>query len=65
MYRSGSSSQSTERPMWLALPTVHCSEEVMTLTAAGSEYTHIFVDRGENKVTVLFRFSVNAGSLFA
>ncbi|ROL46447.1 Zona pellucida sperm-binding protein 4 [Anabarilius grahami] len=43
MYQSVSSSQSTD--MWLALPMVHCSEEVMTLTASGSEYMHIFVVR--------------------
>jgi len=46
--RRGSSSQSTYRPMWQPLPTVHCSEEAMTLKASGREYTNIFVERGEN-----------------
>lgn len=57
--QSGSSSQSTH--MWFALPMVHCSEELMTLTAAGREYTHIFVERGE-KVTLLFMLSLNVGT---
>ncbi|KAK7165943.1 hypothetical protein R3I93_005887 [Phoxinus phoxinus] len=59
--RSGSSSQSTDRPMWLALPSVHCSEEVMTLTAAGREYTHIFVDRVNAAPLPLFQVPAYCG----
>lgn len=47
--KSGSSFQT--RHMRLALPMVHCSEEVMTLTMAGREYTHISVNRGKNSAT--------------
>ncbi|CAM4479174.1 unnamed protein product [Leuciscus chuanchicus] len=61
MYRSGSSSQSTDRPMWQPLPTVHCSEEVMTLTAAGREYTHIFVDRVNAAPLPLFQVPAYCG----
>ncbi|XP_042616504.1 uncharacterized protein LOC109055509 isoform X3 [Cyprinus carpio] len=57
--QSGSSSQSTD--MWLALPMVRCSEEVMTLTAAGKEYTHIFVERVDATPLHLFQVPAYCG----
>ncbi|XP_016381504.1 uncharacterized protein LOC107718782 isoform X2 [Sinocyclocheilus rhinocerous] len=57
--QSGSSSQSTG--MWLALPMVRCSEEVMTLTAAGKEYTHIFVERVDAAPLHLFQVPAFCG----
>ncbi|KAI2668262.1 Zona pellucida sperm-binding protein 4 [Labeo rohita] len=57
--QSGSSSQSTH--MWFALPMVHCSEELMTLTAAGREYTHIFVERVNAAPLPLFQVPAYCG----
>ncbi|XP_051762586.1 uncharacterized protein LOC127519129 isoform X3 [Ctenopharyngodon idella] len=59
IYQSGSSSQSTD--MWLALPMVHCSGEVMTLTASGREYMHIFVDRANAAPLPLFQVPAYCG----
>ncbi|XP_048052492.1 uncharacterized protein LOC125272016 isoform X2 [Megalobrama amblycephala] len=59
MYQSVSSPQSTD--MWLALPMVHCSEEVMTLTASGSEYMHIFVVRANAAPLPLFQVPTYCG----
>ncbi|KAK2909147.1 hypothetical protein Q8A67_004984 [Cirrhinus molitorella] len=57
--QSGSNAQSTL--MWLALPMVHCSEELMTLTAAGREYTHIFVERVDAAPLPLFQVPAYCG----
>ncbi|XP_067297233.1 uncharacterized protein [Pseudorasbora parva] len=55
----GSSAQSTD--MWLALPMVHCSEEAMTLTATGREYTQIFIDRVNAAPLPLFQVPAYCG----
>ncbi|XP_016346589.1 uncharacterized protein LOC107692154 [Sinocyclocheilus anshuiensis] len=47
--------------MWLALPMVHCSEEAMTLTAAGREYTYIFVERVDAAPLHLFQVPAFCG----
>ncbi|KAG1956170.1 zona pellucida sperm-binding protein [Pimephales promelas] len=59
--RRGSSSQSTYRPMWQPLPTVHCSEEAMTLKASGREYTNIFVERVNAAPLPLFQIPAYCG----
>ncbi|XP_052460874.1 uncharacterized protein LOC128018981 isoform X1 [Carassius gibelio] len=57
--QSGSSSQSTD--MEKTLPKVHCSEEVMTLTATGKDYTNIFVDRVDAAPLHLFQVPAYCG----
>ncbi|XP_043098802.1 uncharacterized protein LOC122347503 isoform X2 [Puntigrus tetrazona] len=57
--QSGSSSQS--KSLWLVVPMVHCSEAVMTLTAAGREYTHIFVKRADAAPLPLFQVPAYCG----
>lgn len=61
IYVSKSLSSFQIRDMRLALPMVRCSEEVMTITMAGREYTRISVDRVDADPLPLFQVPAYCG----